>query len=95
MVQHPNLVIEVCGEGQPDQIRDLKPGGRGIYVPKSENHQRHQHPQQDQPAKSKTKGICVKEDETPEEIDDQLGNKQIQRRYTLLQSFIEFSSSIS
>lgn len=75
-IEQPHSEVQVCGKGHPEKIGNLQLCGRFIHFPEGENHQRDQDPQRDQPKESETKGLQIKEDNAPEEIECQLHKKQ-------------------
>ena len=77
-IQNPNAEIQICREGQPDQIWNLQQGCKSVNPVKLPHHQKHQCPQKQQPKQCKSECLGIEEDQTPEEIDDQLSNVQIQ-----------------
>ena len=52
--------------------------GHGVNSPEQKDHAKYQTPEQEQPQKRKPIGFGVEKYETPEEIDSQLNDKNIQ-----------------
>ena len=75
-VQEPDTGGQVAGESDPQQIRDLKPGGQSIGSGKGSVHGEDQQPQQDQPEEGQSKSLEVKENWTPEKVYCQLQKEQ-------------------
>lgn len=79
-VQIPYSQIQIGCKGQPYQIGDLEQSCQLVCFQEGQDHGKYQCPQQKQPKESKTVGACIEEDQTPEEIDNELCDEQIDSR---------------
>lgn len=77
-IQQPYPGIEIGGKGDPEQVRDLEPGGQVIHPAVRNNHPQDEGPQNQQPAKGQAKALEVKKEDAPEEVEGQLDPKEQQ-----------------
>lgn len=55
-IQIPNTEVQVSGEGEPEQIGDLKFCRKGIPFSEGKNHGQYKNPKKDEPQKRKNVG---------------------------------------
>lgn len=77
-IQQPYPGIEIGGKGDPEQVRDLEPGGQVVYPAESNNHPQDEGPQNQQPAKSQAEALKIKKEDAPAEVEGQLDPKEQQ-----------------
>ena len=71
-IQQPYPSIEIGGKGDPQQVRDLEPGGQAVHPAESKNHPQDEGPQNQQPAKGKAEALKVEKEDAPAEVEGQL-----------------------
>jgi len=77
-VQQPHAQVQVCGEGDPQEIGQLHPGSRGIDPAEGQKHPQNQRPRRQQPEKRQVKAQSAEEEDGPEEVEQQLDPKEPQ-----------------
>lgn len=65
-------------KGDPEQVRDLEPGGQAVYRAVRNDHPQDEEPQNQQPAKGQAEALEVKKENAPAEVEGQLSPKEQQ-----------------
>lgn len=77
-IQQPYPGIEIGSKGDPEQVRDLEPGGQAVHPAVRNNHPQDEGPQNQQPAKSQAEALKIKKEDAPAEVEGQLDPKEQQ-----------------
>lgn len=76
-VEKQDAGVEVGGEEDPHEVGDLEVPGELVALTKRGDRRVHERAEEDDPHEGESIGAEVKEDDRPEEIDRELGEKYL------------------